>query len=176
MPGREPGLAAPHHAPPGCYTGAMPLEIERKFQVVNDGWRAGALGPGLALRQGYLAQHPVVRVRVAGPEAFLTIKGPGLLERAEFEYAIPPADAEAMLATLCAPPVIEKTRTRVAHDGLVWEVDVFGGHLAGLVLAEVELPSAEATVSLPDWVGREVTGDARFQNNALARAACPPEG
>lgn len=154
----------------------MGTEIERKFLVVNDGWRAGALGPGVALRQGYLAQQPVVRVRVAGPKAFLTIKGPGLLQRAEFEYPIPLADAEAMLATLCAPPVIEKTRTRVGHGGLTWDVDVFGGHLAGLVLAEVELPSAEAAVALPGWVGREVTDDARYQNNALACAVGPPAG
>lgn len=158
----------------------MPTEIERKFLVAGDGWRAAALGPGLRLRQGYLpngggAEAPVVRVRLAGTQGFLTIKGPGLLARAEFEYAIPAADAEAMLATLCLPPVLEKTRTRVGHGGLVWEVDEFGGALAGLVLAEVELASAEQVPALPDWVGREVTGDPRYMNNRLARAAAPPE-
>jgi CYTH domain-containing protein len=157
----------------------MTLEIERKFLVAGDGWRAAALGPGLLLRQGYLpnggdATAPVVRVRLAGADGFLTIKGPGLLTRAEFEYAIPAAEAAAMLATLCAPPVLEKTRTRVGHAGLVWEVDVFAGLLAGLVLAEVELDSADQAVALPDWVGREVTGDPRYMNNRLASATAPP--
>jgi adenylate cyclase len=157
----------------------MALEIERKFLVTGEGWRAVALGPGLRLRQGYLpnggaATAPVVRVRLAGADGFLTIKGPGLLSRAEFEYPIPAADAEAMLASLCTPPVVEKTRTRVAHGGLVWEVDVFAGHLAGLVMAEVELASADQPFARPDWAGAEVTGDKRYQNNALARADAPP--
>ena len=156
----------------------MPTEIERKFLVTGDGWRAAALGPGRRLRQGYLAPGggaaPVVRVRLADQAGFLTIKGPGLLSRAEYEYPIPAAEAAAMLDMLCPPPVIEKTRTRVAHGGLVWEVDEFAGHLAGLVLAEVELPAADHSVDLPDWVGAEVTHDARYQNNSLARAAGPP--
>jgi adenylate cyclase len=158
----------------------MPTEIERKFLVAGDGWRQAALGPGLRLRQGYLpnggaAAAPVMRVRLAGAQGFLTIKGPGLLTRAEFEYPIPAEDAEAILATLCTPPVLEKTRTRVGHGGLVWEVDEFGGALAGLVLAEVELDSADQALDLPDWVGREVTGDPRYMNNRLARAPAPPE-
>jgi CYTH domain-containing protein len=155
----------------------MGLEIERKFLVTGDGWRAAALGPAVPLRQGYLAggaTGPVVRVRLAGEQAFLTIKGPGLLARAEYEYPIPPEDAAAMLETLCAAPVIEKTRTRVGHAGLVWEVDVFAGHLAGLVLAEVELASADQRVELPGWAGREVTDDPRYQNAALVRAAGLP--
>ena len=157
----------------------MPMEIERKFLVTGEGWRAEALGPGLRLRQGYLpngsaAEAPVVRVRLAGEQGFLTIKGPGLMRRAEFEYPIPVADAEAMLATLCAPPVLEKTRTRVAHAGLVWEVDVFAGHLAGLVLAEVELEAQDQAVALPGWIGREVTGDPRYLNSNLVRATAPP--
>ena len=79
-----------------------------------------------------------------------------------------------MLATLCTPPVLEKTRTRVGHAGLVWEVDVFAGPLAGLVLAEVELDSADQPLALPDWVGAEVTGDPRYMNNRLASATAPP--
>jgi CYTH domain-containing protein len=155
----------------------MGIEMERKFLVVGNGWRTAALGPAVPLRQGYLtggADTPVVRVRLAGEAAFLTIKGPGLRARAEYEYPIPPEDAAAMLETLCAPPVIEKTRSRVGHAGLVWEVDVFAGQLAGLVLAEVELDSADQRVELPGWVGREVTDDPRYQNAALARAAGPP--
>jgi adenylate cyclase len=157
----------------------MAYEIERKFLVVDDRWRDVSLGPGLHLRQGYLRggggpDHPLVRVRLAGAEAFLTIKGPGLLIRAEFEYPIPRADAEAMLATLCAPPVIDKIRCRVPYAGLVWEVDVFAGHLAGLVLAEVELADATQPVVLPPWVGLEVTQDARYLNSALAKATAAP--
>lgn len=162
--------------PADCAEAGMATEIERKFLVAGDGWRQAALGPGLPLRQGYLSDGeagPVVRVRLAGPEGFLTIKGPGLLSRAEFEYQVPAADAEAMLG-LCAGPVIAKTRTRVAHGGLVWEVDEFAGHLAGLVLAEVELSRAEQEFTRPDWAGEEVTSDPRYQNNALSRAAGPP--
>jgi adenylate cyclase len=158
----------------------MALEIERKFLVTGEGWRAVALGPGLRLRQGYLPNGggtaaPVVRVRLVDDAGFLTIKGPGLLTRAEFEYPIPAEDAAAMLATLCTPPVLEKTRTRVGHGGLVWEVDEFAGRLAGLVLAEVELDAIEQHFARPDWAGREVTGDPRYMNNALARAAGPPQ-
>lgn len=156
----------------------MPMEIERKFLVTGEGWRRAALGPGQRLRQGYLAPGgqglAVVRVRVLDGAGFLTIKGPGLLSRAEYEYAIPAGEAEAMLAGLCPPPVIDKTRTRVGHAGLVWEVDEFAGHLAGLVLAEVELPAADHPLDLPDWAGQEVTEDPRYQNNQLARAAGPP--
>jgi CYTH domain-containing protein len=153
----------------------MATEIERKFLVIGDGWQAAALSPPLRLRQGYFpGEAPVVRVRIAGDRGFLTIKGPGLLSRAEFEYPIPLKDAEAMLAAFCAPPVIEKTRTRVGHGALVWEVDVFAGHLAGLVMAEVELTSADQAFSRPDWVGREVTEESRYQNSALAQAAGPP--
>lgn len=158
---------------------SMPTEIERKFLVVSEGWREAALGPAVPIRQGYLAPGGAaaasVRVRLAGEQAFLTVKGPGLLTRAEFEYAIPADHARAMFeAGLCPPPLIEKRRTRVGHAGLVWEVDAFAGHLAGLVLAEVELRVADQAVPLPPWVGAEVTGDPRYQNAALARAPRPP--
>ena len=157
------------------YIPGMGTEIERKFLVAGDGWRAAATEPGVLLRQGYLhAGTPVVRVRQAGETGFLTIKGPGLLSRAEYEYPIPAAEAAELLRSLCPPPIIEKTRTRVRHEGLVWEVDEFAGHLAGLVLAEVELPSADAAFDRPDWLGREVTEDPRYQNAALSRAGAPP--
>ena len=157
------------------YIPGMGTEIERKFLVAGEGWRAQAMGPGLPLRQGYLhAGPPIVRIRQVGEAGFLTIKGPGLLARAEYEYPIPAAEAAELLATLCRPPIIEKTRTRVRHGGLVWEVDEFAGHLAGLVLAEVELASADQPFARPDWLGREVTEDARYQNAALSRAAAPP--
>ncbi|NKC29997.1 CYTH domain-containing protein [Falsiroseomonas selenitidurans] len=151
----------------------MGVEIERKFLVDGDGWRASARGAGVAMRQGYLStgRSPVVRVRIAGERAFLTIKGPGGLVRAEFEYAIPVADAEAMLA-LCPAPPLAKTRHDVPHAGHLWTVDVFEApaRLAGLVLAEVELSDAAETPDLPPWLGLEVTEDPRYANAALAIA------
>jgi CYTH domain-containing protein len=154
----------------------MGVEIERKFLVADDGWRAAA-DAGTALRQGYLAARPdgtVVRIRMAGSRGFITIKGPGLLQRAEYEYPIPAADAVAMLDTLCTTPLVEKRRHAVHHGGLVWTVDVFGGHLAGLTLAEVELADAHTQPVLPSWVGAEVTHDPRYANAALARATAIP--
>ncbi len=155
----------------------MPLEIERKFLVTGDAWRDAAVAPPLRMRQGYLAAGAdgmTVRVRLEGDCGVLTLKGRGLVSRAEFQYAIPVADAETLLSNHCAPPLIEKQRTRVAHAGLTWEVDEFAGHLAGLVLAEVELADAAQRVDLPGWVGAEVSEDPRFQNANLARAAAIP--
>ncbi|HEY4253679.1 MAG TPA: CYTH domain-containing protein [Roseomonas sp.] len=155
----------------------MPVEIERKFLVTSEDWRQAATGPAIRMRQGYVAAggSMTVRVRLEGERGVLTLKGPGLTARAEFEYTIPAEDAEALLAGHCAAPLIEKHRTRVAHAGLVWEVDEFAGHLAGLVMAEVELDAADQEVALPGWTGREVSGDPRFQNANLARAAGIPE-
>lgn len=155
----------------------MPVEIERKFLVIGEAWRDAAIGPALRMRQGYVATGAdgmTVRVRLEGDRGVLTLKGPGLKTRAEFEYAIPVADAEALLAEHCAAPLIEKQRTRVRHADLVWEIDEFAGHLSGLVMAEVELADADQAIALPAWVGTEVSGDARFQNANLARAAGIP--
>jgi adenylate cyclase len=108
-----------------------------------------------------------VRVRLLGERAFLTVKGPTAgASRAEFEYAIPPDDARAML-DLCEKPLIEKTRYVVPHGGLVWEIDEFHGANAGLVVAECELASEDQPLDKPDWVGEEVTGDARYYNSSL---------
>jgi CYTH domain-containing protein len=159
----------------------MAREIERKFLVAGDGWRAGARG--VPYRQGYLSAGAdarcTVRVRRAGDHAYLTIKGPaapGGTERDEYEYPIPVADAEEMLAGLCAGGRVEKVRHRVPHAGHVWEVDEFAGENAGLVLAEVELGRADEPVALPPWVGAEVTADTRYTNAALARAPWPQWG
>ncbi len=142
-------------------------EIERKFLVTGDGWRGGA---GEQIAQGYLASTPAssVRVRLAGARAWLTVKssGSGRMRR-EFEYAIPPADAQAMLA-FCPDPPVEKIRYRIAHAGRTWEVDAFLGANAGLVVAEVELDAPEVEVVLPGWVGAEVTDDPRYLNANLA--------
>lgn len=146
----------------------MAVEIERKFLVVGQGWRSAQ---GLLLRQGYLNRDKArtVRVRVAGAQGFLTIKGPTQgVERSEFEYAIPLEDANALLA-LCDGPLVEKTRHTQEVDGTVWEVDEFHGANAPLVLAEVELPHADAPFSRPPWLGREVSHDARYFNSCLAQ-------
>jgi adenylate cyclase len=148
----------------------MADEIERKFLVVSDGWRTGVTR-SMKLEQGYLAQSGVVSVRVRirdEAEAFLTLKsgGPGLV-RAEYEYAIPVTDARELLA-LCTPHILAKRRHLVPAADLTWEVDVFEGRHAGLVLAEIELDAADRAVDLPGWIGKEVTGDPRYYNAVLA--------
>lgn len=148
----------------------MGREIERKFLVSRDAWRPG-FDPK-PMRQGYLAFGPPVsiRVRVSGGGAFLNIKQSTLdISRDEFEYEIPAEDAEFMLANLCAGRLIEKTRHHVRHGGLVWEVDVFEGANAGLVVAEVELEDAGQPVDVPPWAGPEVSGDPRYLNSSLAQ-------
>ena len=156
-----------------CYVGVMPNEIERKFLVVGAGWKG--LGPATPIRQGYLSIDPerVVRVRVAGEKAFITIKGRlselGARVRAEFEYPIPRAEAEALLIAHCLQPLIEKRRHQISHRGAQWVVDEFEGANAGLVMAEIELEHADQAVELPDWAGTEVTADPRYQNSSLVR-------
>lgn len=148
----------------------MGVEIERKFLVRDDRWRIGAAGT--PMRQGYLCADGLrtVRVRTAGQSAWLTIKGPSRgMTRAEFEYPIPHADAAYMLDHLCAHPLIEKTRWNLRHGAHAWEIDEFAGRNAGLVVAEIELADEDEAFEPPPWLGREVTGDARYSNAALAR-------
>jgi adenylate cyclase len=152
------------------------VEIERKFLVDVARVPKDALERGARLRQGYLAFAPSVRVRISEREgearAFITIKGPGQIERAEFEYEIPVADAEALLAITRAQLV--KTRHRVHVGGHVWDLDEFTGAHAGLWLAEVELQSADEEFERPPWLGAEVSTDGRYTNAELARAGRAP--
>lgn len=146
----------------------MAQEIERKFLPANEGWRG--LAAGTAYLQGYLcaSKGQTVRVRLAGEQALLTIKGPTQgISRAEFEYAIPVADARELFL-LCPLPPIEKTRYRIKHAGLIWEVDEFFGANSGLVLIEVELASAGQEIIKPGWVGEEVSTDSRYANAMLS--------
>ena len=148
----------------------MGLEIERKFLVTGDDWRQGG---GTRLAQGYLNRDKqrVVRVRIAGEHAFLTVKGANTgATRAEFEYEIPVDDARQLLA-LCDGPVVEKIRREIVHEGHTWEVDEFLGDNTGLVVAEIELDSEDEAFAQPRWLGREVTGEARYYN--ANRAAAP---
>ena len=157
----------------------MPVEIERKFLVASEAWRALVRDAGTPMRQGYLAAGgpglPGVRIRLAGTEARLTVKGPGGKVRAEFEYVIPYEDGVAMLA-LSPLAELAKTRFELEHAGHLWTVDEFHGPpaLKGLVLAEVELSSEEVHPALPDWLGAEVTDDPRFSNAALAASLARP--
>lgn len=147
----------------------MGREIERKFLVTGSGWRNGATA--MPMRQGYLAYGPPVsvRVRIEGISAFLNIKESSPdIAREEFEYSIPVADAEDLLR-LCAGRIVSKTRYRVRHGDHIWEVDVFDGHNAGLVVAEVELDREDESVGLPPWVGEEVSHDLRYRNTYLAQ-------
>jgi len=150
----------------------MGIEIERKFLVVGDAWRS-QVSRSEAMVQGYLAGPPAarcsVRVRVAGEHAFLNIKSatPGIA-RDEYEYAIPRADAERMLATL-AGDIVEKRRHYVDVDGHLFEVDEFSGDSAGLIVAELELDRVDASFPRPAWLGREVSALVRYYNLHLAQ-------
>lgn len=146
----------------------MASEIERKFLVNGDAWNDGS--PGTRIAQGYLSMDAdrTVRIRIAGENAWITVKGRTQgITRAEFEYAIPAADARDLLE-MCLPSVIDKTRHRIDFGGHVWEVDVFHGANDGLVLAEVELDDESVVPELPPWLGEEVSHDVRYFNANLA--------
>lgn len=147
----------------------MGIEIERKFLVSGEAWRKEA-SARTRFSQGYLSRDPArtVRVRIAGDAAFLTIKGKTTgATRAEFEYAIPVADAQQLLL-ISDGPVVEKIRHLCVFEGMTWEVDEFLGANAGLVLAEIELDTEGQAFARPAWLGAEVTGDARYVNANLA--------
>lgn len=146
----------------------MATEIERKFLVRKDAWVPR--NPGVLYTQGYLnsQKERVVRVRLEGTEAKLTIKGLTTgLTRLEFEYDIPAADATEMLDALCERPIISKHRHVEMHGGLKWEIDVFHGDNEGLIVAEVELPAERVELTLPPWAGDEVSSDPRYFNANL---------
>lgn len=148
----------------------MPVENERNFLVEGDGWKKAVTGSE-EITQGYLGgERCSVRIRLTGTAANINIKslriGPS---RAEYEYPIPVDEAREMLHVLTVGALIEKTRYRVAHGGLEWEVDVFHGENEGLVVAEVELDDPGQDFSTPEWAGREVTGEARYYNVELSR-------
>ena len=148
----------------------MGFEIERKYLVAQPSKIEWAALPSSRLRQAYLAAGAVsVRVRIEGKGARLTVKGPARgIRRAEFEYHIPIGDAEEMMGSLRQGEIVEKTRYRLEANGLTWEIDVFGGANAPLVLAEVELEDEAVAIHEPDWLGLEVSEDPRFSNASLA--------
>jgi adenylate cyclase len=148
----------------------MGVEIERKFLLSGDDWMG--LGEPVFFRQGYLSSNKdrVVRVRIEGERAVITIKGRNVgATRGEWEYEIPVADAAELLDGLCEQPLIEKYRRRIMFAGNVWEVDEFLGVNAGLVVAEIELQSEDQQFDKPDWIGEEVTADLRYLNSNLIK-------
>lgn len=149
----------------------MGLEIERKFLIRDESWRQ-QVERSATMRQGYLTSDArcSVRVRVAGERGFLNIKSGTLgIQRSEFEYPIPAAEAEEMLDTLCEQPLLEKTRHFVRHGQHLWEIDEFAGDNAGLIVAEVELRHPDEPFARPDWLGEDVSQDIRYYNSQLAR-------
>jgi adenylate cyclase len=148
----------------------MAKEIERKYLVKPGAWTPQ--GEGTHFKQGYLnsQKERVVRVRIEGTAAKLTIKGLTTgVTRSEFEYPVPLEDAAVLLDQLCEKPLIDKHRHVEQHSGLFWEIDVFHGDNEGLVVAEVELPSADTPVVLPPWAGEEVSNDPRYFNSNLLK-------
>ncbi len=148
----------------------MAVEIERKFLVDKRKLHALTFTSEEKIAQGYLSFSPTVRVRLKDNRGFLTVKSSTVgISRQEFEYEIPAEDAEQLLK-LCGRFVLKKYRRKLEYGGHVWEVDFFAGRHAGLVLAEVELNASDESVDLPDWVSREVSGDARYFNSNLVRS------
>lgn len=149
----------------------MATEIERKYLVENDRWRQ-FVSKEFVIKQGYLNTDPsrTVRVRLKGESAYITIKGPSEnnISRAEFEYNIPWDDALGLIE-ICHQPVIEKIRYEVNYNEITFEVDVFEGDNAGLILAEVELVDEAQVVELPGWIGEEVSDDERYYNSYLSK-------
>jgi CYTH domain-containing protein len=149
----------------------MPIEIERKFLLANDGWKSQVIRR-IHIRDGLIANNNgnKARVRIADANATITLKssrrGP---IRTEFEYAIPYCDALEMLQTMCDGRVLDKVRYFIPHAGLLWHVDVYEGILNGVVLAEVELQHADQELDLPPWIGEEVTNDPRYRKLNMER-------
>lgn len=152
------------------------LEIERKFLVKNTDFLQGMSGTEIV--QGYIlaAEKRVCRVRIAGAQAFLTLKksADGIV-RSEFEYSIPVEDAREILELLCGERVLRKTRYEVVCADHTWEIDVFHGKRRGLIIAEIELDRPDEDFEMPDWVGTEVSSDSRYYNASLAcESGLPP--
>ena len=149
----------------------MAVEIEHKFLVRDERWRR-EVERSVRMRQGYLTSDArySVRVRVAGDQGYLNVKSGTLgIQRSEYEYLIPLAEAEEILDTLCEQPLLEKTRHFVRFGGHLWEIDEFEGDNAGLIVAEVELSRIDEPFDQPDWLGADVSHDIRYYNSQLAR-------
>ena len=149
----------------------MALEIERKFLI--DKTLCPLPAEGVKMVQGYLMRtlELSIRLRLAGEQAYLTIKGAQKnFTRSEFEYSIPTDDAKRMLEEFCSTRIVDKIRHYVPADGkLVWEIDEYLGLNEGLFTAEIELPSADTVYSVPEWIGQDVTDRPEYSNGSLSK-------
>ena len=150
----------------------MAQEIERKFLVKNNGYKAMAFASSRIV-QGYICsgRGRTVRVRIRGQKGYLTIKGPADaqgLGRYEWEKEISLEEAQELMK-LCEPGMIDKTRYLVQSGKHVFEVDEFYGENEGLTIAEVELSAKDESYEKPDFIGDEVTGDVRYYNSFLMK-------
>jgi adenylate cyclase len=149
----------------------MATEIERKFLVTNENWRTQATQQK-SIKQGYFGppNKASIRIRIDGDAANINIKSATLdIVRKEYEISVPLNDAEEMLQHLCERPFIEKVRHLVPQGAHVWEVDEFSGDNQGLIVAEIELSSADEAFEKPDWLGEEVSHDERYYNVRLVK-------
>ncbi|MBN9491043.1 MULTISPECIES: CYTH domain-containing protein [Pannonibacter] len=150
----------------------MNIEIERKFLLADDTWRA-LVSRSVRIRDGILAFYDgrKIRIRFYGQKATLTVKGPRKgLARDEFEYDIPQSDGLILLEKHCKGEVVEKTRHHLQVAELEWTIDEYHGLLDGVILAEVELPHEDTRLILPSWVAREVTGVEKYRKINLVKA------
>ena len=149
----------------------MAKEIERKFLLLNDDWR-DAVEKVTRYSQGYIvgSEKASVRVRIEGEKAFLNIKSATLgIERHEYQYPMPVAEAEEILNLLCEKPLIDKNRYIVNYGNHEWEIDEFLGDNQGLVVAEIELNNEDEVFEKPSWLGNEVSDDKRYYNVCLVK-------
>ncbi len=148
----------------------MGIEIERKFLIKH--LPSSLMTNGTSISQGYMVnkKDEIVRIRLFGEQAFLTIKGITLnASRKEFEYKIPKQDAREMLSLFCDKKLIKKTRYQIEFNSFEWIIDVFSGNNKGLAVAEIELLSIDQPFKKPDWVGKEVTHDPKYFNANLIK-------
>lgn len=149
----------------------MAIEIEKKFLLHI--FPESLLSIGKNICQGYMVnkKDKVVRIRICGDNAFITVKGVTYrASRTEYEYPIPKQDAQEMLSLFCEAPLIEKVRFQVNYNGFEWVIDQFTGLNQGLIVAEIELDAIDQPFEKPDWVGKEVTHDPRYFNSNLVKA------
>lgn len=146
----------------------MAVEIEKKFLVKY--LPKDLVSEPVFICQGYIANQKniIIRIRIAGEEAFITIKGPTVnYSRREYEYPMPIKDAKEMIELFCQENLVEKKRYKVHHQDFTWEIDQFSGKNQGLIVAEIELESPDQIFEKPDWVGKEVSHDPRYYNSNL---------
>lgn len=147
----------------------MIIEIEHKYLVKHELWKQIVPDKSVPIKQAYLSKDPekTIRIRVAGEQGFITIKGKTVgAGRPEYEYEIPLEEASDLIGKFCNN-LIEKTRHYVLYENKTWEVDVFEGLNTGLIVAEIELNSEDEQYEKPHWIDRDVTTDRKYANSNL---------